>query len=74
LFGFFFSIWLIGQASATATMVAGTGVAVGGSGAGIAKPTGTSHAITPFEGAASTSGVAAKGLAVAVGVIGMMMI
>lgn len=51
-----------------------TGMA-SGTGAGSAHPTGTSAPITPFEGAASSSGVAAKWLvAAAAGVAGLMMI
>jgi hypothetical protein len=51
-----------------------TGVAPSGSGVGAAHPTGTSAPITPYEGAATSSGVAAKWLAVAAGAVGLMMI
>jgi hypothetical protein len=50
-----------------------SGVAPSGTGAGAAHPTGSSPPITPYTGAASSSGVAAKWLAVAVGAVGVMM-
>ena len=51
-----------------------TGVAASGTGAGAAHPTGTSPPITPFEGAASSAGVAAKWLVIAAGVAGFLTI
>jgi len=50
-----------------------SGVAPSGTGAGAAHPTGSSPPITPYTGAASSSGVAAKWLAVVVGAVGVMM-
>jgi hypothetical protein len=50
-----------------------TGVAPSGTGAGAAHPTGSSAPITPYTGAASSSGVAAKWLAVVVGAVGVVM-
>lgn len=64
--------WLNGNGASNGTQV--TGVAASGSGVGAAKPTGSSAPITPFEGAASSSGVAAKWIAIAAGVVGVMMI
>lgn len=60
--------WIGGQGASNGTIKAT------GTGAGSAKPTGSSAPITPFEGAASSSGVAAKFLAIAAGVAGLMMI
>jgi hypothetical protein len=62
--------WLNGQGASNGTKP--TGMA-SGSGAGSAHPTGAAP-ITPFTGAASSSGVAAKWLAISAGIVGLMMI
>jgi len=59
--------WIGGQGSYNGSSAAT------GSGVGAAKPTGSSAPITPYEGAASSSGVAAKWLAIAAGAVGVMM-
>jgi acetylxylan esterase len=68
------TFWLNGQGASNSTQV--TGVMASGSGVGAAHPTGSvsSAPIAPYTGAASSSGVAAKWLAVAAGVAGLMMI
>jgi hypothetical protein len=68
------TFWLNGQGASNGTQV--TGVMASGSGVGAAHPTGSvsSAPIAPYTGAASSSGVAAKWLAVAAGVAGLMMI
>ena len=63
--------WLNSQGMSNGTKV--TGVYPSGSGVGSAYPTSTAP-IEPYTGAASASGVAAKWLAVAAGVIGLMML
>ena len=60
--------WLGGQGMSNGSAVAT------GTGAGAAHPTGTGAPIMPYEGAASSSGVAAKWLAIAAGVVGVIMI
>jgi hypothetical protein len=68
------TFWLNGQGASNGTQV--TGVMASGSGVGAAHPTGSvgSAPIAPYTGAASSSSVAAKWLAVAAGVAGLMMI
>lgn len=63
--------WLNGNGVSNGTKV--TGVYPSGSGAGSAYPSSTAP-IEPYTGAASASGVAAKWLALAAGVVGVMMV
>lgn len=63
--------WLNGNGVSNGTKV--TGFVASGSGVGSAYPSSTAP-IAPYTGAASASGVAAKWLAAAVGVVGAMML
>jgi acetylxylan esterase len=63
--------WLNGQDASNGNGTKPTGYVASGTGAGSAHPTSTAP-ITPYTGAASSSGVAAKWLAIAAGVVGLM--